>query len=459
MGGAKKTTYWLKWLVILIAPLLLQFIPTTATFTIEMRAFLSITVFGILMFIFDLVDTIVSSTCLMFGYALFQVASLNVVLSSWTTNVPWIVFFSLVLVNIIQRTILMKRMAYWCIVKTGGSYAGIIYGLTTLGIITNLLVPSTLAGVALIGIAFGICQALELGISRASAGIMIATMMGFLEAGNFIYTPNGIGVLFGLASEITPLPLGYFDLFVQNIIFIPLCYVLAFMTIKLMKPEKEINGKSFFQSELNAMDKITKDEKKIIIILLCLIIFLFTTSLHGLDMLYGFIVASFIMYFPGFNIGTKEDVINVNFGTLMFVTACMSIGSVASAIGIGPVFSDMVLPFLENANEFVFIGLTWVITMLGNFLMTPGAEFAVFGPPMTQISMDLGINPYPVLYTLYEATNNLLFPYESTLWIITFGFGNILMKDFVKVMGTKMIVCLIYYLALGVPYWMLIGVL
>lgn len=186
-----------------------------------MRAFLSITVFGILMFIFDLVDTIVSSTCLMFGYALFQVAPLNVVLSSWTTNVPWIVFFSLVLVNIIQRTTLMKRMAYWCIVKTGGSYAGIIYGLTTLGIITNLLVPSTLAGVALIGIAFGICQALELGISRASAGIMIATMMGFLEAGNFIYTPNGIGVLFGLASEITPLPLGYFDLFVQNIIFIP----------------------------------------------------------------------------------------------------------------------------------------------------------------------------------------------------------------------------------------------
>lgn len=197
---------------------------------------------------------------------------------------------------------------------------------------------------------------------------MIATMMGFLEAGNFIYTPNGIGVLFGLDSEITPLPLGYFDLFVQNIIFIPLCYGLAFMTIKLMKPEKEINGKSFFQSELNAMDKITKDEKKIIIILLCLIIFLFTTSLHGLDMLYGFIVASFIMYFPGFNIGTKEDVINVNFGTLMFVTACMSIGSVASAIGIGPVFSDMVLPFLENANEFVFIGLTWVITMLGLLL-------------------------------------------------------------------------------------------
>ena len=448
-----------KWIVIVAIPILLQFIPTNETFTVEMRTFLSITVFAILMFIFDLVDSIITSTCLMFGYALFQVAPLNVVLSSWTTNVPWIVFFSLVLVNIVQRTTLMKRMAYWCIVKTGGSYAGIIYGLTTLGILTNLFVPSTLAGIALVGIAFGICQSLELGISRASAGIMIATMMGFLEAGNFIYTPNGIGVLFGLASEITPLPLGYFDFFVQNIIFVPLCYILAFMTIKLMKPEKPINGKSFFQSELNSMDKITKDEKKIIIILICLIIYLFTTTLHGLDMLYGFIVAAFIMYFPGFNIGTKADVANVNFGTLMFVTACMSIGSVASAIGIGPVFSGIVLPLLENANNFVFIGLTWLITMLGNFLMTPGAEFAVFGPSMTQISMDLGINPYPVLYTLYEATNNLLFPYESTLWIITFGFGNILLKDFAKVMGAKMVVCLIFYLLLGVPYWMLIGVL
>lgn len=86
--------------------------------------------------------------------------------------------------------------------------------------------------------------------------------MGFLEAGNFIYTPNGIGVLFGLASEITPLPLGYFDLFVQNIIFIPLCYGLAFMTIKLMKPEKEINGKSFFRANLTPWIKSLKMKRK-----------------------------------------------------------------------------------------------------------------------------------------------------------------------------------------------------
>ncbi len=454
-----KEKIYIKWLIIFFVPFCLFFLPMSETFTMPMRNFLIITAFAILMFIFDVVDIAIASICLMFGYALFGVAPLSTVLSSWTGTIPWMVFGSLVLVNIVQRTTLMKRMAYWCIAKTGGTYAGIIYGLITLGILINLLVPSTLTGIALIGIAYGICQALELGKTKASAGIMIATMMGFLEAGNFIYTPNGIGVLFGIASTITPLPLGYVDFFVQNIVFIPLCYVLGLMTILLMRPEQPIDSKNYFVEQLQTMPPVTKAEKKVMLILISLLLFLLTTSFHGIDMMYGFLIAPFILFFPGFQIGEKADIANVNFGTLIFITACMSIGSAANAVGIGPVFSQTVLPILENANHFVFIGSVWLIIMLGNFLMTPGAEFAVFSPPLVQICLDLGVNPYPVLYTLYEATNNLLFPYESTLWIITFGFGNIYLKDFMKVMGCKMIICLAYLLVLGIPYWLLIGLL
>lgn len=456
---SKDKTTMIKWLVTVLIPVFLFFIPVSETFTLPMRNFLIITTFSILMFIFDMVDIAIASICLMFGYALFGVAPLATVLSSWTGTIPWMVFGSLVLVNIVQRTTLMKRMAYWCIAKTGGTYAGIIYGLITLSIFINLLVPGTLTGVALIGIAYGICQALDLGKSKASGGIMIATMIGFLEAGNFVYTPNGMGFLFGIASVVTPLPLGYVDFFVQNIVFIPLCYVLGFMTIKLLKPEKKIEGKQYFVEQLQEMPAVSKEEKKVLVVLVLLLIFLFTTQLHGIDMMYGFLVAPFILFFPGFQIGEKNDIASVNFGTLIFITACMSIGSAANEVGIGPVFSKLVLPLLENANSFVFVGLTWIIITAGNFLMTPGAEFAVFSPALVQICLDLGVNPYPILYTLYEATNNLLFPYESTLWIIAFGFGNIYLKDFIKVMGCKMVVCLLYILVLGVPYWMFMGLL
>lgn len=71
----------------------------------------------------------------------------------------------------------------------------------------------------------------------------------------------------------------------------------------------------------------------------------------------------------------------------------MSIGSAANEVGIGPVFSQLVLPLLENANSFIFVGLTWVIITAGNFLMTPGAEFAVFSPPLVANLFRFGCKP------------------------------------------------------------------
>lgn len=459
VSAQKNNTMLIKWAINILIPLVILFMPTNETFTVGMKVFLVITVWAILSFIFETLPTTTTSICLMFGYAFFNVAPLATVLSSWAGSTPWMVFGSLVLVNVVQRTTLMRRIAYWLLIKTGGTYAGIIYALITLCVISNILVGSTLMLIAILTLAYGITQALELGKSKASAGIMMATAMCFLDAGNFIFTPNGFGVLMGICSTITPLEISYLNFFIQNAVFVPLVYILGFIIIKIMKPEKSIDGKQYFIEQYNALPKITKEEKKLTGVLIGLLVYLFTITWHGYDMMYGFLIAAFILYFPGFKIGTPQDVAKADFGVLIFVTACMSIGSAASYVGIGPVFSSLVLPVLANAGSYAFIVITWVIIVAGNFLMTPGAEFAVFGPPLTQICVDLGINPMPMLYAFYQGTNNLLFPYESTLALISFGYGNVHMSDFIKCWGMKMIVCAIYLCALGIPYWMLIGIL
>ena len=89
--------------------------------------------------------------------------------------------------------------------------------------------------------------------------------------------------------------------------------------------------------------------------------------------------------------------------------------------------------------------------------MTPLALITILAPPLAQIAMDMGITAYPIAYTLCMAGNNLLFPYENTIVLICFGFGLIYMKDFVKVLGAKLILCFIYLLVIGVPYWMLLN--
>ena len=85
------------------------------------------------------------------------------------------------------------------------------------------------------------------------------------------------------------------------------------------------------------------------------------------------------------------------------------------------------------------------------------ALMTVLGGPFASIATSLDISGYPVAYLLHFAGNNLLFPYENSVYLICFGFGLIYMKDFIKTGFVKMLVCLVYTLIVGVTYWKLIG--
>ena len=43
--------------------------------------------------------------------------------------------------------------------------------------------------------------------------------------------------------------------------------------------------------------------------------------------------------------------------------------------------------------------------------------------------------------------------------LVAFTFGGMYLKDFAKLMGVKALIMLVYLAAIGIPYWMLIGLL
>lgn len=449
----------IKWLFSILIPAALLLIPTNDTFTTPMRTFLVITLFGIMLFGFELVDTMIGSFILMFGYIIFNVAPMTDVLAPWTQDIPWMLMGSLILVEIVQRTTLLKRIAYFCAIKTGGSYMGIIFALITIGIIVSVLIPSSTAVIGLFIIAYGLCNALNLGVSLASAGIMIATAMGFMDAYYFVYSPTYIALLYNAVNQVIPVQPDYVTFFLHNAIFVVGLYIKAFIIGKVAKPKEGLNGKEYFIEQRNQLAPLSKDEKKIIIVLLALVIYLFTQQWHGLSMMYGFIVAPIILYLPGINIGTTEDVKKANYSTVVFIAACMSIGNAATYVGIGDAFSSVVYPLLEGTSPTIFLLIIWTIIVIFNFLMTPAAEMAVFGVPFAQICVDMGINVLPMMYTFFQGGSNLLLPYEAAMWLVCYGFGAMKMKHFAQLMGIKMAFDLVFLLVAGIPYWNIIGLL
>lgn len=448
-----------KWLITIGFPLLIILLPTNAMLTVSIKNFIAVTLLAILLFAFELVDTLVASLILMFGYIIAQVAPLSTIMQPWTQEIPWIMVSSLLLVNIVRRTALLQRIAYFCAIKTGGSYLGIIMGMITIGVIMSVLVPSNIVVIGLMVIAYSLCVSLDLGISKASAGIMLATTMGLMDAYFFVYSPTYISLLYNAVQAVVPVEPNYIVFFKDNAVFLVSLYLKGYILAKIFQPKKAINGKAYFVEQQAQLPTMNRDEKKILYVLLALVAYLMTYQFHHQAMMYGFIIAPILLYLPGFNIGTKEDVKNIDYTTVVFIAACMSIGSAANAAGVGPAFSALIFPLLEGTSKVVFLMITWLIIVIFNFLMTPAAEMTTFGLPFAQICLDYGINVYPMMYTFFQAGSTLLMPYEAAMWLVAYSFGLFKLKHFVMFMGIKAIFDFIFLFAIGVPYWTLIGIL
>ena len=445
----------IMWAITVLIPVIILLIPVSEAFTSEIRLFFAITICAILMFAFDQIHSAIPALLLPLAYSLAGLVDFGTAMAPWTEPVVWIVFGCFLIAAIFDRVGVLRRIAYWAIVKTGASYRGIIYGFFLAGFILNLLVPSSWVCMVFLALGRGICEAFDLGKSKAACGIYMSAILGYMEAQLFIYAPTQVGVALGAAG----IQVSYLQFLQQNFVFIPLYIILCVLIPILMKPEKEISGKAYFQAEYEKLGKMTGDEKKCLVIAILLIVFLFTSDFHKLNPVYGFLIAPALLYFPGISVAKKEDFAGVNLSTLVFVAGCMGIGTVANVTGAGLFIANALTPYLSATGTYGFTLLSYVFGFVINFALTPLAAMTALSAPLADVATGLGINPAPILYSYVLGLDNLLLPYEAGTHLVAFTFGGMYLKDFVKVMGVKFLVMLVYIAAIGIPFWMLTGLL
>ena len=144
---------------------------------------------------------------------------------------------------------------------------------------------------------------------------------------------------------------------------------------------------------------------------------------------------------------------------IFFASACIAIGTGAAKLGIGTLFSTMVTPILAPLPASIATLCVFLLGTLLNFFMTPLAFLAGFSTPITQIAVDLGLNPAGPLFMLNFACDAIFLPYEYVPYLIAYSFGVISMQDFLKLNVLKFILVTIGLLVLMLPYWMLVGLL
>lgn len=449
----------ISWLVTLAAPCLIMLLPTSEVLTPQLRMFLAITFTAVLFFIFEQVSGVVITILLPIAYVLILKAPVEVAYKPWSMSILWMLIGGFVLANLMEKVGLLRRIAYKCILVTGASYKGIIWGIALAGVIIFLLMPNDNAAVTIAALAYGICISLGLKKGPEAAGIMLASAVAAILPSCFLFN-TGIFLFFGLGVSVTgPMTIGWFELLYQCFPYMIYYVSLFYIIIVLFGKNAQLNGKEYFQKEYDDMGKITADEKRVLIDVALLMAFIFTESFHQIDVLWGFAVIPFLMFFPGLKVADESDLKNVDWGMIFFAAGCLSIGTVAGSMGIGNLIGQIAVPFIEGQSHTMVLLMVYIAYFLLNFIMTPMAINVTFAMPLAQVATDIGLNPTAMYILMNEASDQVILPYEAVIWLIYFSFGMMRMKDFIKFMSVKSVVHLACTFLLIIPWWKITGFL
>ena len=319
-----KTSDIVKAIVTFLLPIVILFIPTGDVFTSAIKHFMAITLWGILMFVFEQINSMVASILMILAYMVFNVAPMTTVFQPWTADITWMTLSSLFLVAIVLDTRILERIGYVVLSKVGSSYMGVIFGVAVMAVVCRLLMGSTAAVSTVALICFALCKACGFGRQKESAGIMLTGIIAYLDSDYFLYSPDFFALLPTNMSTIIPdIVVNYPTMLIDNAIFIIVLFIKVFFVSWICgRRTTAVIKRDAFVELKNKLPVMDSKEKKILIVLVALIIYLFTQQWHGFSMMYGFMLAPMILCLPGVNVGTKEHLAQTNYSFIFFFTGC-----------------------------------------------------------------------------------------------------------------------------------------
>lgn len=368
---------------------------------------------------------------LLLGYLLLldpTIAAPQVVLKLWSSSMLYLIVGGFLIAGAVKRSGVAKRFALICLGRFVKTYRQAVISCYVLSYAFGLIIPQSFPRAFLImGVMSCVSERARID-KKAAANLGLAVFAAQIGAGMFLMTSESMlnfALLEQLPSDMRPSWLMWAAGMSLPAVF--LGTMMCAIQLKLFKgPDVFCFGPQEAREELEKMGPMSATEKKTIFWLAAAVVLWMTDRLHGIDLGWVSLGVAVLMSLPVIgDLTRKEDWADIDFGTLMFLTACIAIGAVGNATGMNDYLAHLILPTeLETTNAFLFGCLAAVICIVMHLALgSIMATYALAIPALLSLAEPLGISGMAVGLIVYIATTTqFFFPYQSLY--MTMGMGD-----------------------------------
>ena len=243
------------------------------------------------------------------------------------------------------------------------------------------------------------------------------------------------------------------DMFVPAILWTAVSVCLVW----LLKPGKVELDRFESVERYRALGPMSGQEKKLTVMMAAVVALLATQGLHGVDPAYVLVIAAAVCFMPQAGILEASDFKKTDLSVVFFLAGAVSIGAVASQIGITSDVVAGIQPALEGRSNFVLVMFLYMFAVATNFLLNPMALIATLLGPVTELCMQLGYSPVLGGYSMIMGFNQALLPYEIAPFMLVYSYGYLKMGPTMRVMAVRIGAGIVFTVVVTYPYWCLIG--
>lgn len=426
--------------------------------------------FGVVLWALEPIPLGLTALIVLLIMLLFDVAEASVIFSGFASPAIYLIVGGMMLARSVNETSLAKRITYLILRKWGHTSKGLLGSILAIMQIQAFFIPATAVRTTLmLPISSMIIKTVD---AKPNSNLRKLILLGVAYGGNISGTAimtAAIGNILTveLLNSYANVSITYFQWFYYTFplwfLLIPSMWILLLKLFPLPKEERTFSMvKREMDEKINELGPVNHKEIRCLIILFSIVGLWLTEPLHGLHPSIPALIGVVLMTFPGIGCAKWENVVKINYNTVLLISITLSMGYTLIDSGASNIIGEylsigLVLDIMQNP----MLAVVFIVVLAQIFhKMISNVSTAVVTliPIVLSIALKADVNPLVIGFTAgLSSLYGFVLVVETMPNLLVHSTGMITQKDFLKPGFFATIITTALTIVVGLTWWRLIG--